>query len=91
MFRLVVLAAVFINCATAANDPIREVTSQAMVVGEQVFPNFYKGYIYWAGENNPASVYETRRPTWSLHRDSKRSGREYRSRCGWHARNCMGL
>jgi hypothetical protein len=46
-----------VSYAAAANDPVREVTSQAAVVGQQPIPAFYKGYVYWAGENNPASVY----------------------------------
>lgn len=51
MSRLIAFLAILGHCSLAANDPIREVTSQAMRVGNQLVPAFYKGYIYWVGLN----------------------------------------
>jgi hypothetical protein len=49
VFRVIALLAVLGHYAFAASDPIREVTSQATRVGNQLVPAFYKGYIYWVG------------------------------------------
>jgi hypothetical protein len=49
VFRVIALLGVFSLCGLAGNDPIREVTSQATRVGNQLVPAFYKGYIYWVG------------------------------------------
>jgi hypothetical protein len=46
---VIAFLAVLGQCTFAANDPIREVTSQATRVGNQLVPAFYKGYIYWVG------------------------------------------
>jgi hypothetical protein len=43
--------------AAAANAPIREVTSQAIETTGTLVPGFYKGYIYWAGRDNPLTIY----------------------------------
>ena len=51
MFRVIALLGVFNLAGLAANDPVREVTSQAMRVGGQLVPAFYKGYIYWVGRD----------------------------------------
>ena len=60
MFRLIALLAVLGHCSLSANDPIREVTSQATRVGGQLVPAFYKGYIYWvglSGSNSSVTIY----------------------------------
>src|SRR5215813_7400412 len=49
MFRVIALLGVFSVCGLAANDPVREVTSQATRVAHQLVPAFYKGYVYWVG------------------------------------------
>lgn len=51
VFRLLAVLPVFaiVDCASAANDPIREVTSDARIVLFQPIPAFYRGYIYWPG------------------------------------------
>jgi len=49
VFRLIALLIVFGHCSLAANESIREVTSQATRVGNQLVPAFYQGYIYWVG------------------------------------------
>jgi hypothetical protein len=54
------LLGVFSLCTLAANDPVREVTSQATRVGNQLVPAFYKGYIYWVGReggDNSVTIY----------------------------------
>ncbi len=57
MFRVIAILAVFSLCGLAANDPVREVTSQATRVGNQLVAAFYNGYIYWVGrDGGDASV-----------------------------------
>lgn len=60
MFRAIALLAIFTGCSAAANDPVREVTSQATRVANQLVPAFHKGYIYWiglAGPDNQVTIY----------------------------------
>jgi hypothetical protein len=60
MFRFIALLAVLGHCSLAANNPIREVTSQATRADNQLVPAFYKGYIYWvglSGGNNSVTIY----------------------------------
>ena len=49
MFRVIALLGAFHLCGLAANDPVREITSQATLVAHQLVPAFYQGYIYWVG------------------------------------------
>jgi len=53
VFRLFALLGAFSLCTSAGNDPLREVTSQAARVENQLVPAFYKGYIYWIGLTGP--------------------------------------
>ena len=49
--RVITLVGVFSLLGLAAKDPVREVTSQATRVGNQLVPAFYRGYIYWVGRH----------------------------------------
>lgn len=55
MFRVIALLGVFSLYFLAANDPVREVTSQATRAEHQLVPAFYKGYIYWIGLAGPGT------------------------------------
>src|SRR5437867_1879039 len=60
MPRAIVLLVALSYCAPAANDPIREVTSQATRGASQLVPAFYQGYIYWVGRDgnqNSITIY----------------------------------
>ena len=60
MVRIIALLGVFSLCGLAANDPVREVTSQATRTGNQLIPAFYEGYIYWvglAGDDSHVTIY----------------------------------
>jgi len=55
MFRLIALLVVFSLCGVAANDLVREVTSEATRADHQLVPAFYRGYFYWIGLAGPAN------------------------------------
>jgi hypothetical protein len=58
VLKLSALLAVFTCVSGAANAPIREVTSQTAEVSGMLIPAFFKGYIYWAGRDNPLTIYK---------------------------------
>jgi len=55
MFRAIAPFAVFAISCSAADNPVREVTSQATRAGNRLVPAFHKGYIYWIGLAGPAN------------------------------------
>ncbi|MGA3241077.1 MAG: hypothetical protein ABSG03_32825 [Bryobacteraceae bacterium] len=57
MPKLFALLTVFTCLSGAANAPIREVTSQAAEGSGMPVAAFFKGYIYWAGRENPLTIY----------------------------------
>jgi hypothetical protein len=57
VFRKCVLLAVLPYLAAAADAPIRQVNSQAVETSGMLIPAFFKGYIYWAGRDNPLTIY----------------------------------
>ena len=57
MLKTFAVVAALTYTAAAANAPIREVTSQAIESSGTLVPGFYKGYIYWAGRDNPLTIY----------------------------------
>jgi hypothetical protein len=42
----------------AENSPVREVTSQAAKVSGKLIPAYYKGYVYWAGRQDPLTIFK---------------------------------
>jgi hypothetical protein len=58
MFRALTIGLLAWPCL-AATEPLREVTSQAALVGNQPVPAFYNGYIYWVDDpgNNYVRLY----------------------------------
>ncbi len=58
MLKSFALLAAFTCLYGAANAPIREVTSQATEISGMLIPAYYKGYIYWAGRQNPLTIYK---------------------------------
>jgi hypothetical protein len=56
MLRILLPFALCIGNALTATEPTREVISQANLVGNQLVPGFYKGYVYFLGEGRPSQL-----------------------------------
>jgi hypothetical protein len=60
MLRTISLLVALSYASSGANDPIREVESQATRGAHQLVPAFYQGYFYWVGRDgnqNSISIY----------------------------------
>ena len=71
MLKSFALLAAFTCLYGAANAPIREVTSQATEISGTLIPAYYKGYIYWAGRQNPLTIYKPERISGRLLPDAR--------------------
>ncbi len=56
MFRMLLPLTFCIAGVFAGTEPVREVISQANLVGNQLIPRFYNGYVYYLGEGRPSQL-----------------------------------